>query len=514
MTKIFDKKFLLIVLFYTLSYGLILMNKGIYWDDWTLFNTDKTVIIGTFNYLGIPWLGFVYAAFLALPHAILIHRIFVFLSFLISVLSLSLILKKYRIISDEARFYIVVFFALFPVNSVRVAFISSLYTFCYVIFFISFWLLSEYLSKRKLVLRILSLFLFFISFFTSSILFFYILCLFHIWYSESKKSLRFNNVVNTVIKYLDFLFLPLLFWLIKGIYLKSIFLYEGYNSIKLVYFLYSPLNFFISFYEAFIKPFLSMKLSPFLLLDTLGVYYLMKRYRPFKNQVTYIENKIFLFAGIVSFFVAVFPYILVGKVPSSYDWSGRLQLLIPLSSGFFIYSSINFIQKRAHLKDSIRLLLFSLLIAFFIQTNFESFLMFQKDWYKQVSLINNIKQNGVIKKNNTFIFEDNMTVLNANRRIYRFYEYNSLMKYAFGDEKRLGMNALKPVDLAGLKNYEYYSMKDYKKKDFEYKIIINQGEVNLTDQKTVQLMAEELFFPSIFDKEVDKIIELDVIKVN
>ena len=47
-------------LVYTLAHGLMLFNRGVYWDDWVLYNMDKGLIIDTFKQAGVFWVGYLH----------------------------------------------------------------------------------------------------------------------------------------------------------------------------------------------------------------------------------------------------------------------------------------------------------------------------------------------------------------------------------------------------------------------------------------------------------------------
>ena len=58
----------------------------------------------------------------------------------------------------------------------------------------------------------------------------------------------------------------------------------------------------------------------------------------------------------------------------------------------------------------------SLVIAIFINTNISNYLRFNIDWFKQLSLINQIKLNDKIKSHDKIIFSDKTRHLNGLNR--------------------------------------------------------------------------------------------------
>ena len=77
-------KYGLVFILYLASYGLNLVNDGIYWDDWTLYGKSKGIILDTFSQSGLPWIGYFHAWMLSLPKPILAYRLLVFLLYLFS----------------------------------------------------------------------------------------------------------------------------------------------------------------------------------------------------------------------------------------------------------------------------------------------------------------------------------------------------------------------------------------------------------------------------------------------
>ena len=126
--KICRSDIVLIFILYTLSNGLILLNNGIYWDDWVLYNVDKDLIINHFSQTGLPWVGYIHSFLLSFKNSLFLYRSIVFLLYLLSALFLNSILKNIREIDDTSRLLLVFFFAIFPVNSARISLITIPYT--------------------------------------------------------------------------------------------------------------------------------------------------------------------------------------------------------------------------------------------------------------------------------------------------------------------------------------------------------------------------------------------------
>jgi len=140
-----------------------------------------------------------------------------------------------------------------------------------------------------------------------------------------------------------------------------------------------------------------------------------------------------LAAGIVFFVAGVFAYLAVGKIPSAEDWDSRHQLLTPLGASFMLVS-----LPRLVLKARGQNLVSALLVVLFTAGAISTWIDFQRDWYKQVALIENFRITPEIENGTHFLIDDRTTDLDANGRRYRSYEYSGLFQAAFGDLNRLG----------------------------------------------------------------------------
>src|SRR5882672_6622942 len=85
---------LIIALVYALSWGALVVNRGLYWDDWTLVGLSPEALVRGFGELGMPWAGAFYAALFALPLPGLVGHILAFGAYLLSALILHAVLLR------------------------------------------------------------------------------------------------------------------------------------------------------------------------------------------------------------------------------------------------------------------------------------------------------------------------------------------------------------------------------------------------------------------------------------
>ena len=294
-------------------------------------------------------------------------------------------------------------------------------------------------------------------------------------------------------------------------------MYQGYNVISIKKIIWAPYNFYHLVLKSSFFDVIRLSLDVFNnhIVVSLGTALLILiisitlRYvhvdDNIKKQLTGI------FAGIFAFFLGVFPYLAVGKTPYLTDWDSRHQLLVPLGAALIICYVLNFLLRR-----EVLVFVFSFFIAIFLLTNILSYLDYQRDWYKQLSLVENFRKNEIIRNNSTFLMCDGTLDLNADHRTYRFYEYTGLMKKTFKNQIRFAVN-----DRRYKKNYNYYSqfisdkynMADYVLGEPEYKVVIKHGTYKMSFYNLIKLKFYELFDTSTFLSGIKRILNIHCVKI-
>jgi hypothetical protein len=497
------------------AFGLTLFNDGIFWDDWVLYRTDHATIMRQMGQVGMPWIGY-YNILLSALGGALACRAVVFLGYFFSGLFLYGVLKTIKLIGIRERFFIALFFMLFPVNFSRMAQSTSHYVVCYFLFFMGFFILSRYLMSKKRIMRVLALSSFFFSFFSlPSLVLFYGLVILYIAYARRCDIKTINSFATFALKYLDFLMAPVVYWVLKNIFFRPYGIYAGYNKFNAG----DLVAAFSRFIEAFDASFLAPLRETFLFLNAhaLGVIipallvslWVGKACFKGENDVK-TRDFLALVFGFLIFSVSIYSYLVVNKMPYSGDWHGRFQVLVPLGASLMIVSLVRIIFHR-----HVRTLVYSLLAVSFIGTNFVGYLDYQKDWFKQLSLIENFKGSAILKNNTSFIFNDKAYKLNARNRTYRSYEYTGLMMTAFGDERRFG--TLYRSDFEGVVE-QYIRVSSYHCREFDmrppqYEVVIDEGPYHLNVTHTMKLLGLKLVHSPRFEDKVKDIIRLEYVKL-
>jgi hypothetical protein len=531
MINLSKKEFLIVSVLYTTSFALMLINQGIYWDDWTLYNQAPSNLLIQFQENGNILIGYLHIFLMSLPEAVIVYHTIIFLTYLLSAFFLLQTLKKTQYFDTTARLLIVIIFAIFPINEARITLICSPYAFTYLLFFCGLWLTTRYHVNQRYSNRILALICFFTSFMIPSFIVFYVLIILLIALKEDiLKKITLIKIKKFTLKHLDFILLPIIFGIIRYQFLmpKGIYELTNYNQITLFSIIKSPVNTIFAINESIIETiFTSLQsLTNFTTYSiiAISILYLAIKRKNHNIQPTR-NNQLYLLIGIIIFYISIFAYIAVGRNGLSYGngWGSRDELLIPLSAAIIIYYGLmlifkefNFTQKNTHL-------VFTILIISFTCLNINNQINMIEDNLKQQAIIDEFKENKIIKEHTTFIIEDRCRELNLFNRTYGFYEYNGMLRQAQGNDQRLAINEedfqinfQNDINNSMLPLYitrAYYNMSDYKIHQPEYKIIIKKGKNQISKSKSIKLAVKQLLKKDI-SEEIKDIVNFEYIQLN
>ncbi len=503
---------LLICALYCLAHFPILLNTGLFWDDWGVYGISRDLIKTFYSEAGLPTAYF-YHAFVE-QGGVFAYRLITFLSFLVASLCVLQILREAQLTDGLSSLQVAAVFALFPVSSARISTVVSWYGFSYALFFAAFWLLSIYLRRRALWLRVTALILFGISFFVHSFLIFYVIVLAYIAYHHRKELTSLSSVFVLGRKYIDFCALPVLFWLIKQTALTPTGVLRGYNDVTLK----GLVNAFGLLGDGFIAGFvevlgnaagLGFRFAPLTACVWLGLY-LYIRWHAARIPPARSAHPTWWFAiGGILVFLALFPYAVVGRIPHSADWDNRHQLLVPLGAALLLVFGL-----RLFLRRQFQTMALSLLLACFLIANLHTWVAFQRDWYKQLSLVANFRTTPLVKEGRYLLVRDLTRALDANGREYRFYEYAGLLHLALGDEDRLAqeMSSVEHVPFASLRPWLSSRFRlgqfDQRISEPDTVVAIEYGSYPLSLRNLAALRIYETFNESKFKDKIARIVRL------
>ena len=500
---------------YALAWAAMLVNRGLYWDDWSLAGQSSASIVQAFRELGMPWLGILQAAILAMPSPGLVGHAVVFGTYLLSALILHAILCRTPGLSRLDALVAALTFAVLPVNYARIALIDLPYGLSLLAFLAATWLLIEYLDRGGLGRRIGALALYLLSFSTASLLILYAvpmaLAAVIVWRS-GKVSLR-----AFIPRHADFIAIPVVFWLLKSAFFAPTGAYEGYNALTLRGLSRVPRELLPIPAQTLGEPLVRAIAVGGLLGVAVGVVVAIWLFRRSRVVETgdFIAAPWLALIGVALLALGVVGYLAVDRIPTIWDWSSRHQLLVPLGAGLLAASAARGLRSR-HLVARAVGLSVGLLIGISMVADARTLVAYQADWFKQVALMQAAKSDPAIQAARHIRVTDAATGLNTLRRTYRFYEYNAIFAEALGDTTRLVAPAGRDPaakDVATFIPRPAYHMGQYVPSPIDLDLAISMPRGKPGGLEVLRLVVLEAFDPLAFESEVSDLIEVDTVPV-
>ena len=503
-----------VCILYSLAHGLLLLNSGVFWDDWVVFGMRPDLIRTLYYEVGLPP-GYFYHR---IVDWVLGHRIVTFLSFLLASVALHQVLSRVRDLTRFERVSVVLVFALIPTASARISTVVAWYATCYALFFGAFWLMAAYLERRSIWLRLAALVLFVNSFFLQSLLVLYAIPLLYLlaWHRPEIRSA--GAMWRLFLRYADFFLLALVFWVLKSLALRPYGFLAGYNEVSAQ----GMLRALQYLDDAFVAAVLNVLVNAIRAgLDRIVVtsviaaalaWYLFRQFGASNEEVAADKKKrtlAWLCLGVVATFLGLFPYLAVARIDMSSDWDSRHQLLVPLGAAFLLV----FVAKGV-LKRKAKLVAIAVVVACFVTANLATWTAFQRDWYKQLSLVQSFRSSLLVREARHLLIDDRASSLDALRREYRFYEYAGLLHRAFGDEQRLA-RAKHTIDRIPFESLRPYLNERYRLGQFDARrsapdtlVVVEIGTYPLSLRNLIALRYYESFDEEKFLERIATVLQL------
>ena len=419
----FTKLFLL----YALSHsGLFFLTDALYWDDWVVYGTQTDPLLDTWKQAGSFLNIFGYMHLCLIYFGPWIYKVLTFFVMFGAGLALDRIIKKYNSINPETRFVIVLFFLILPLYWSRIALINFSYTFCYFLFFLA-WAINQ---KN----RFFSMFLFFISFNTNSLLVFFVIPFFEIYYRNTGKFFSLKSIVKFSLDRFELTLLPFIYFAAKVYFFSPYGLYEGYNEdYNFTALFKNPYLMFETWYGWFYH-FRDIHVYVYAVVGVSLFYTYILKGDLFKTAGFTNKLILALLIGVLVFIAGGVPYWILDVIPGFFDWFSRNQILFPLGMSLVLVVFISLLSKKLKATAIASVISFSTIV------NVTVYKDLYIDWQKQKMIMNLISKSDVIKNGDILLFEDLTKPLNAMLRQYRFYEWNGLVALALGDENHFSIN--------------------------------------------------------------------------
>jgi hypothetical protein len=467
--------------------AILLVPDSLFWDDRVLSGGD---VLAMTRELGIPWLGPVFVGIYAvgpwLPKVIVLVSTIVigWLAYRIAGAGLGL--------REGERLLIGILVVVTPVFLPRMVGALSTYSWSLALFMIAWALLVRPEDARwRRAGTVLAALLLFASYTTGSLLPFTALPVLHVLVREYRAGAPlWRELLRQAGRYWYVAAAPLVFWVIRTLFLQPYGLYAGYNDIgtgtgavrqaivaaagvvvvavALLAIQRSPraresralpvAGFLVMAAVAGGLAVSTVRSEPrfsfpswvvVVVLGAAAVAFLMAGIRAMRRTDRRTEDLRLLTiaavgAGMIG--LAVLPYLLVGKVPLFEAWDSRHQLLLPFGIAVLLTAAMGVLPRPGGLVPRIAA---GAVVAAFALTSLGSTLGLIADWHKQQQLTELLAQEDAVAASGTVVFVDEARDLNYDGRELSFYEYTFWMADAFGDHTRLGLDPASLKSLLG-----------------------------------------------------------------
>lgn len=509
---------------YGLAYGLMLFNHGIYWDDWVWIDLQPHLIKSSMSQLGYPFLADIHL-FLQ-RDGVFAYRMLTFACYLAAAIALYGILTRIPSFSRTQRLFLTLIFAVFPVNGARILIATVHYAIAYAGFFLACYAFVSYRGSRHLMVGIAAWLLFFASaYLVNSLLVFYGILPIYLLYLGIKEQTSLRGWCTLALSSFPFLILPALVFLAKHLWGKPHGLYEGYNTISLSNSLISWAGIEEATQGTLIEPirlaFTASESEKWLagIVIAVGLSLTIWAWMAFRGRSEKEKRKTRLLASssnvliaIAMLVLAVFPYLVVGKMPAVYSWETRHQMLVPLGAAWMLVSFSSLVGRITRLPIAPIL---ALACGVFAAGNLRDNVVYIRDAFKQDSLMLALAQNPDLRAGNdkVYLMRDTTTDLSWSGRCMYFYEYAGMFNRIFHEQSRL------PIGSCELGAYDAirhgftasYHLGEVKPGLPTEEVIIERAGYPLSLNNTLRLLKQSYFEPNDFEMNLRNIVNVRVV---
>ena len=327
-----------------------LLSHSKLWDDWTMYYLSPEKRLEWFKITGNHVGGYFNNFISSFSCSGVLYSLISNISLFLASIFLWLSLKCVKEITRSQRLMVVLFFTVFPVYFARICEISAFNrNLLYMLFFSAVFCMLKYFSKERKIFRILSLLLFGVSFFLYALIPLYVVILIIVVYKSITAEKNKNLLLGTL-KYADYFVLPIIFWILRENFWKPSGMFSGTNQPAIgnlsVPVLINALKInVVEVYKLYV--FRPMIDNTWITIGiTILIFYVLNRFVYIKkdpNEKTIKNDSILLLIGIMFFAVALFSYLVIGKIPHHNGWLSRYQVLFPLGLALTTYYSLRIV---------------------------------------------------------------------------------------------------------------------------------------------------------------------------
>ena len=480
----------------------LLINPGIFWDDWTLYKASNDALMSQFIGNGSVYFGFMHQYLQSFSDPVLIYSLITVVLQILSIYYLFRILELYE--KNENKkfsflYILVMLYAVLPFADTEITMICFPYTLCLSFFVFGCYALVKYDVSGRIIYRIISSIVFVLSFSTASFLFFYLIPVLFILFREElyilyrsrvdKIGYSIKIIILKGVKHFELLVLPIVFFILKSFLFPVSNQYKevGYNEINLAEISHILPRFFQMFKSltATLIPYFTQLITniEFVLILIFLFVLLLVKLPNIKKINTNSFSLILLILGFFVLFIGAFPYLLVNKIPSFYEYNSRHALL--LGFGFSpLILGILFLFKPNWLKKSLLSFIISISVTLnvIIQFNYFKGYMLERVY---TNIFGDVSRE-LGDASSTILVDASSNEFTLKGAHSRFYVLSGIYNKINSNERVMIIlekdyeRQMKRGVLKKLEPYFYqYNLRNYRLKEPEYKLLIRLNKENI-----------------------------------
>ena len=507
------KELILLSLLYLASQGMLLIVSGRWWDDWCFHNQPYYALKNMAMQLGRPTLIIIIKITKLLPESG--YRIISYIMFYFCMLFTYKILRLWLKADDRACFWICALYAIVPANDARILLAVFPYSIGLFFFMAGFSYFAGVLYEGRLGIkqRLFSWGLFLLSFILNSNLCFYALILLMIIMKEKR--------IKRCLKYLDYLLLPIIYFVLKTYFFPVYGVYAGYNVITLQKLINALKLIIPADYKMIRTMLITFKMAfkskvTILIWGTIlfvvctitqkknigNILVALKKRKNIGTVIIYqgqaendncLQTFGMIIIGIITLSAGLYSYVAVRETDliEVSGLGGRDAALVALGVSIIIYYSVNLMAKRWLQKYIFITAIFSGILFF----NGE-YLSYQQDYYRQLGFQYQLSQNMELNdaKNIVYINSDIGGI-----NVQSFYQLNGNAEEVFKRQDKFIRTDFSDVgDASYCVTSGNYHMSDYDYNHTEIDAVVEYSlKTDLLD--TLKMKIYELVWKEKFD---------------
>lgn len=411
---------LVIIVAYAVAHGALFgLGPSLFWDDWMLVNVSPQALVDMYAQQGSPWLGAMHAALLGGPGAGG-YRLIVFLAHLCAGCCLHGVLGRVDGLTRADRALLTLLYLLAPFFWSRVTLITVTYSLAVALFHAG-WYLAVRRWPQTLPARLASMLAIIVAcVMMPSLLVFFALPAAHLAWLL-REDIQHRNI-GAWLAHAPWFAAPLIAWAGKTWLFPASGAFEGYNRFR------HDLGHWYAAVDGMAFEFLRLLVPTALVVAMLPPAWIAVRALGGGERGSGSARTLFavLAAGTVIAYLAVFPYLAVGKIPSYIDWVSRHQVLLPLGAAILAWAP------GLVLPPAPRIAWFTGIVALFLAVNLGFHASVLRDAIKQEAMMQAFAREEALAAGSTFAVIDGTVSWNVAARRYRPYEWSAMLDHVLG----------------------------------------------------------------------------------